>query len=281
MQNLIEENTLLCLTETQQKVDRMNVRSTIDKFVCMRSPRSKKGGGIMVLKKNSTQLEIKENYQLHEDCMALICGTKGLVFILIIVYFNSNDSNDRMGTIINQYLENKEDLPILLIGDFNAHTGQLGERINKNGKLLEEIIERNNLVMLNKTPECEGIITWEARGMKSAIDYALANRKMFNYYKSMTIDENKEIYDLSDHCLIKVDLEIGITKILDREEDIVRNCFTRERMERFREEVKGSLAGISEEEVNIERIDETLKSAAQNHLRKKIKRRNNKRNKRG
>ena len=33
--------------------------------------------------------------------------------------------------------------------------------------------------MLNKTPDCDGKITWESRGLKSVIDYAITNRKMF------------------------------------------------------------------------------------------------------
>ena len=46
LQNMIDLNTILCMTETQQKIDRLNVKSDIDKVVCMRDLKSKKGGGL-------------------------------------------------------------------------------------------------------------------------------------------------------------------------------------------------------------------------------------------
>ena len=133
------------------------------------------------------------------------------------------------------------------MGDFNAHTGLLGERNKKNGNLLENIIEKkNNLTMLNKTPDCDGKITWEARGLKSAIDYAFTNRLMFKYFKHMKIDETKHKFELSDHCLIEIEIEInlGINTFknnIGQVDPTEVNCFSQERMEKFNRDVKTNL----------------------------------------
>ena len=48
------------------------------------------------------------------------------------------------------------------------------------------------------------------RDQETTIDYALVNRKMFNYYKNIKIYENKEMFDLSDHCMIDLTLELEV-----------------------------------------------------------------------
>ena len=279
MQDLVGNNTILCLTETQQKFDKLNVKGDLEKHVCMRKLNSKKGGGIMVLKKKSNGIQITETSELHEDCLILDIKVKGVNFKLIIVYFKSNDSNEKLSLLINNFLEKEQEQPIILVGDFNAHTGLLGERINKNGKILEEIIEKNNLIMLNRTEDCEGKITWEARGLKSAIDYALVNRNMIKYFKAMYIDEQKEMYDLSDHCLMKIDLQLDTLQLNEGEKVLEINCFAPERMELFNERVREELLKINDEEINMEKIDNVLSEAGKVHLKKKIKQKRSKKKK--
>ena len=100
--------------------------------------------------------------------------------------------------------------------------------------------------MLNKTPDCDGKITWEARGLKSAIDYAFTNRLMFKYFKHMKIDETKHKFDLSDHSLIEIEIEInlGINTFknnIGQVDPTEVNCFSQERMEKFNRDVKTNL----------------------------------------
>ena len=226
----------------------------------------------MVLKKKNTEIQKIDALELHEDCLAIEFRVKGIKFKLITVYFSSNDNNDNLGKIINKYIEDQHQ-PVLIVGDFNAHTGLLGERNNKNGNLLENIIEKNNLTMLNKTPDCEGKITWEARGLKSAIDYAITNRQMFKYYKNMKIDEMKHKFDLSDHCLTEVNLEMNTSKGPVEQENLTEvNCFTQERMEKFNRDVKNDLRTIENEEINMELIDKIIETAANKNLKRKMKR---------
>ena len=87
LQEFVDYRTILCLVETQHKYDKLNVRGDLDKYICMRSIRSKKGGGLMVLKKKDTNIQIDNVYSLHEDCMIIECKIKGFKFKLVTTYF--------------------------------------------------------------------------------------------------------------------------------------------------------------------------------------------------
>lgn len=47
----------------------------------MRKLNSKKGGRIMVLKNNNTQIQMEESFELHDDCLVLNFKIKGMTFI--------------------------------------------------------------------------------------------------------------------------------------------------------------------------------------------------------
>ena len=58
-------------------------------------------------------------------------------------------------------LKEKEENPVLLLGDFNGHVGFLGEqKLNINGKLILEWLDKYDLTILNDVCECEGTYTW-------------------------------------------------------------------------------------------------------------------------
>ena len=91
----------------------------------------------------------------------------------------------------------------IILGDFNGHVGFLGTQpINKNGELLMELAEDNNLTILNGHVDCNGITTWEQNEKKSTIDYILVDQQMPKMFHSMNVDEEKEVFDLSDHNLL-------------------------------------------------------------------------------
>ncbi len=113
-----------------------------------------------------------------------------------------------MNTILNEAV-----VPTLVIGDFNGHLGFLGEQsINRNGKIVLELMENNNLILINDTPLYEGIYTWSRGIQKSAIDFVLANKECYGLIQDMYIDEQNEIVDLSDHNLIQLRIKVNTTK---------------------------------------------------------------------
>ena len=57
----------------------------------------------------------------------------------------------------------------MVLGDFNGHISHLGQnKTSKNGKLLTEFINQNNMILLNKETICKGTITWQ-QGRKKAL----------------------------------------------------------------------------------------------------------------
>ena len=53
-----------------------------------------------------------------------------------------------------------EDSDLILLGDFNAHVGIVGpQELNRNGRLLLNLMETYSLILLNNNEKCVGEIT--------------------------------------------------------------------------------------------------------------------------
>ena len=75
------------------------------------------------------------------------------------------------------------------MGDMNV---KLGEQKSKGGKLLENLVKKRNLVIMNKMPKCVG--KWTQKNTKnqqerSEIDYIICNKELYEKVMSMNIDE--------------------------------------------------------------------------------------------
>ena len=97
---------------------------------------------------------------------------------------------------------------IMVLGDFNGHIGFIGaQEININGKYIIQMMESFNLILLNGDAKCTGSTTREENGFKSTIDYIMINDSLYNNFRNIVIDEEKDLYDLSDHCLLNANFE--------------------------------------------------------------------------
>lgn len=204
LEGLIEENTILCLTETNLKWKSVNFRENIKEISSMRKLNDKKGGGLMVLRKGEN-VQMTETDTKNEDVMIVECEICSMKFTLFLVYLSVND-NDRNTKIMNEIQQRPQRLEenYIVIGDFNGHIGIIGQQsINENGRKLLNLSEELNLTILNCDLECKGETTWE-REQKSTIDFALVNSLFYKHFVEMTIDEDGEEYDLSDHKLITI-----------------------------------------------------------------------------
>ena len=65
---------------------------------------------------------------------------------------------------------------------------------SKNGKLLEKVVDENELVVVNAKDLCKGVITRYRKTVnseeKSVLDYFIVCKRFYNLVKSMTIDED-------------------------------------------------------------------------------------------
>ena len=88
---------------------------------------------------------------------------------------------------------------LILLGDFNANLGFVGpQKLNKNGKVVIELMETFNLILPNGDDRCEGQITRSIREERSSIDFVLVNTSAYNKFRKMEVDEEKNWFDTSE-----------------------------------------------------------------------------------
>lgn len=135
VQKLIENNTILCLTETQLKIEKIRIPENLNSYTSMRELNDKKGGGLMVLWSKGQDVKEKEIQGSEvKDIMYVMCESTDLCFYIIIVYFpcgmKEEDRKRRkdMKKEIDKFIEGKQNQPVMIIGDFNGHVGFLGNQ---------------------------------------------------------------------------------------------------------------------------------------------------------
>ena len=108
---------------------------------------------------------------------------------------------------------------IILLGDFNAklathNASQL--HASRNGLILRQFIDENNLKVMNDSPKCKGFWTREHQhnsNQKSVIDYVLHKTEMEEHITSMIIHDDgshklKSDSSHSDHIMIELDITV-------------------------------------------------------------------------
>ena len=202
----MNELNVICITETHEKFQKVDIPKNFHHLSQRRAESDKKGGGLLLL----TNKDVK-NENLVSDCSDILFCTisVGQVKIkLLLVYMDvkDQDRNDIIRKKLNRILENIDSSEkIIILGDFNGHLGFVGpQHLDKNGKYVLDLMENFNLTLLNGDDNCNGEITRDENGNKSSIDFVLVNELMYEFFKHMEIDEHKNTYDLSDHCLINI-----------------------------------------------------------------------------
>ena len=140
--------------------------------------KKKKGGGLMILYKNGSIL-MKKIETIHKYILIIQCKIYGLELRMILIYMSvSNyDTNKHLMKYIQDHIQNIKNY--IILGDFNGHIGFLGPQpMNKNGELMLDLIDNNNLILLNGHADCKGEITWQQRERKSTIDYLMVDEEM-------------------------------------------------------------------------------------------------------
>ena len=85
LENLFGNKDILCLTETQQKLEKNNFSKNVKYVTSMRDVKEKKGGGLMILYKNGNIL-MKKIETIHKDILIIQCKIYGLELRMILIY---------------------------------------------------------------------------------------------------------------------------------------------------------------------------------------------------
>ena len=187
-ESLFGNNDILCLTETRQKLEKINFSKNVKYVTSMRDVKGKKGGGLMILYKNGNIL-MKKIETIHTDILIIQCKIYGLELRMILIYMtvSNYDTNKHLMKYIQDHIQNIKNN--IILSDFNGHIGfLLPQPMNKNGKLMLDLIDNNNLILLNGHADCKGEITWQQRERKSTIDYLMVDEEMHKRFKNMIID---------------------------------------------------------------------------------------------
>ena len=237
-----EEVNIVCLTETHKRVEDIYISSKINTFNVMRKKKDKKGGGIQVLLPNMSEIVLEKKENSNRDMLELEGKIHGMRMKMVVVYFDANKDEGgrsrsrKLRSDIERIMENNKMEGLMIMGDFNGHLKMIdGKDDDENGKMILEWIEKYKLIMLNLEDRCEGIYTRIRGEQKTTIDYVLVNDRVYEDFRHMHIDEEKEIIDGSDHTLITVDLEVqksmGKNKTRWKEviyysdkEEVIREC---------------------------------------------------------
>ena len=202
-------SNVICIFETHEKFQKIGISSSHEVFASRRDLEDKKGGGLLVLFNrdfvNGTEYNADSADLLH---CKIQCHNLELHLILVYMDVMDQERNDEirreLRDIIEKFADNER---IMVLGDFNGHLDFLGDQsLNDNGKFVVDLIEHYNLILANCDDRCIEVTTREENGHKSVIDFIMVNSVLYDYFVEMRIDEQKEKFDLSDHCLVKMDL---------------------------------------------------------------------------
>ena len=273
LQKLIEQNTILFLVETQLKEDKIEVGRCFEKIDQMRNKNDKKGGGLSVLyrKDNSLEIEVEKVETKSKELLMLDISTKKDKYRVILVYFSILTSenaprNEALQREIAGYLDNTAGEKLLILGDFNGHIDELGyQKQDRRGDMVMEWIIDYGMVLLNMDDKCQGIYTWERQEQKSVIDFVLASKEMYDEIRNMNIDDNKEVFDLSDHNMIIIEIKtVGRHSGKVSKREYLSN--KEEDLQKYKENLK---AFIMENEIaNFESLSNEMERIAKETLKK-------------
>ena len=89
LETLMRKNCdILCLTETQQKYDKLEFAQGIKNIANMRNKNDKKGGGLLIMYKNTNLIELQKVQTKCSDILHVVGKIMNEKVRLIVVYFS-------------------------------------------------------------------------------------------------------------------------------------------------------------------------------------------------
>ena len=201
---LIDENLEIDgLTETM--LDEADVID-IEGYTVHRNDRNGNGGGVLLAVKIDLKglivQECKDSEEVESLWMSV--GNTKMNLRMGIVY-NPQESRTKKNKLKKVYQSIEREVKkakekkqsVLLMGDFNckvgdAINGNKGE-VSNGGRMLLEMMNRNNLTMANGTKTCKGLWTRQCGMERSVFDYIILDDNQIKHVQGLVIDEEKKM----------------------------------------------------------------------------------------
>ena len=189
---------LFLLTETQM---RSNVNEKIAEYTLLsRIREDKNGGGVAILVRDDIKNSVTPNIpDRNIELIWVLIRRRNKRPLFIGSYYGKQETRTSKNEIEREFQllseeidEKSKDGEIFLAMDANAKIGILGEEISRNGKLLLDVVRKQNLIVMNCTNKCVGNITRQNTNNCdeiSAIDFIIANDTVEKWITEMSIDE--------------------------------------------------------------------------------------------
>jgi len=179
----------------------MNFENYIVIYKC-RSKNGNKGGGIALLIKNDILFEEMDIFdKLNIEIIAIKIKFSNTELIVVSYY---NPPEVKLCSEVWEELE-KNSLSYLVCGDLNARSQILGgQKTNKNGKVLEEILENSNAIVLNEKNKPTFFKSQNDQFYQEVLDYFICSSSIFQNSSKVKVHYKSEVH--SDHHPISVSL---------------------------------------------------------------------------
>ena len=216
-----EKPHIFLLTETLLPT---NTGIQIDGYTFFgRARQNGKGGGVGILVRDDIKNSITPHISDRDiELMWISIRRKNHSPLFIGCYYGRQESrcskeqiDQEMYLLSEEIGEYQNEGETIIFMDGNGKIGILGEQKSRNGKLLENIFEAHNLIVLNQSEKCQGQITRQNTKNveeKSAIDFVAIENNIEQSVNSMKIDE-EGIHKIrgktnTDHNTIIVEMKI-------------------------------------------------------------------------
>ena len=193
-----------------------------------RARRDRKGGGVGTLIRNDVKHLITPHISERPiEIIWVSVRRNGSQPLFVGCYYGRQESRcskdeitEEMNLLSEEIEEFQKEGEVIIFMDGNGKIGLLGEEKSRNGKLLEQVFQEYDLLVMNRDPKCKGKITRACttnENEKSAIDFVVAEQTVSSDIKSMVIDEEGTLKlsgeKESDHNTIIVNLKIENAKM--------------------------------------------------------------------
>ena len=181
------------------------------------------GGGVGILVKNELKTQVAPHSSSKDIEILWLSLRRSGLLLFIGVYYGKQESRvpkaeieNEMDLLTEDILEKQSEGEVLLIMDGNGRIGLLGEKVSRNGALLQDVFEKINLTLMNESEKCHGKITRQNTKRseeKSAIDFVVCTEEVQRMIQEVVIDE-EGLHKLkgtneTDHNSIIVHLNIN------------------------------------------------------------------------
>ena len=207
LEHVIEATNSSCVMIQETKLYKKG-QINIEGFQAFELIRSdKEGGGLMTAVKEELEPVLVD--EGNDDAEILVIEGNMSNFSIRFINAYGPQESDHNSKRLEFFIRLEEEIvkckdndkAIIIELDANSKLGSqiiIGDPhdMSKNGELLWDIIERQNLTVVNTLELCEGVITRTKdtieRSEASVIDFVIVCEKIVPFVKRMIIDENKE-----------------------------------------------------------------------------------------